>query len=68
MLLISFSEERRTVSFACFSRRCCGFEISQLCVDRSLPAISRVVLISAREEDGVIPAQTELVFEVARDI
>lgn len=42
--------------------------LKYLCVDRSLPAISRVVLISAREEDGVIPAQTQLVFEVVRDI
>lgn len=56
VLLISFLEEGRAAAFRFFSRRCCGFEISQFCVDRSLPAIYRVVLISAGEEEGALPA------------
>lgn len=47
---------RETSNLPFFSRTCRGFEIPQLCVDRSLPAVARGVLISAREEDGALPA------------
>lgn len=51
---VQFRRESSNLPFS--SRTCRGFEIPALCVDRSLPAISRGVLISAREEDGASPA------------
>lgn len=39
-----------------FPRRCCGFEVSQVCADITLALAGREMLISAGEEEGVLPA------------
>lgn len=39
-----------------FPRRCCGFEVSQVCADITLALAGREMLISAEEEEGVLPA------------
>lgn len=53
MLLISFFRRRESGSFPFLSRRCCGFEISLLCVDIALGTAGREMLICAGE-DGVM--------------
>lgn len=53
MLLISFFRRRESSSFPFLSRRCCGFEISLLCVDVALGTAGREMLICAGE-DGVM--------------
>lgn len=39
-----------------FPRRCCGFEVSQVCADVTLALAGREMLISAGEEEGMLPA------------
>lgn len=57
-MLFSFLEKGRALAFLIFfsPRRCCGFEVSQVCADITLALAGREMLISARGKEGVLPA------------